>query len=113
MASTCGDIAASAVCKAFEQLNLTGVIEVVRSHSRDQRTPGGFYLHWRSIEIARIEFSNRRSQGAMGLVEQRDIGAPRCERRVIGAREPVRAVERKRSPSRRCEPAPGDVLPVR
>src|SRR6185503_352217 len=99
MASTCGDMAASAGCKPFEQLNLSGVIEVVRGNARDQRTLGGSPLHWRPIEIARIEFSNRRSQCAMGLLEQCDVRAPGRERRGIRTLKPVRALERKRSPS--------------
>src|SRR4030095_3363276 len=113
MASTCGDMAASAGRELFEQLDLSGVIEIVRRHARYQRTRGRFPPCRLSIEIARIELGDGGSQRAMHLLEQRDVRTPRRECRVLRALEPVRAVERKRSACGRGQSPPGDILPVR
>ena len=98
--------------ESFEQLDLTGVIEVVRGHARHQRTLRQLACGEFAIEIAESEFSNGSPKRAVHLLEPRDVRTPRMECGLLRTGEPVRALERKRSAGRRRQTTPRDVLPV-
>ena len=97
--------------QAFQQLNLTGVIEIVRDDSgkqRERRLRGADFL----VEDRWVEILDRRSQQRMHLVKQSHVVAPLPPIRAL-ARKPVGARQRKRPPRLPCETTTDRVLPVR
>src|SRR5262245_15468430 len=90
----------------LDYFNMPGVVEIVGGHAGNQSTTGRPPFEWLAIESAGIEVSDRGAQRAMHLFEQRDVGAPRLERRLLRTDEPVGSFQRKRPACRGRQSSP-------
>jgi hypothetical protein len=87
----------------LQQLNLTGMVDVVRSHTGDQRLRGDSRPD-RPLEIDRPQGGHRRSEPPVSIVEQLDVGAPGASRRLLRTRrqfDPLSAKEPRADPVNR------------